>query len=103
MPGLIDLHTHAYTADVDLTQLEKVGTPYNALHAGRMLRHGLHCGFTTMRDIGGGDWSPAKALKDKLIQGPPLFPAGQNLSLPRRHGDFRPLPPTHHANNRTQL
>src|SRR3546814_11945703 len=81
MPGLIDLHTHAYTADVDLTQLEKVGTPYNALHAGRMLRHGLHCGFTTMRDIGGGDWSLAKALKDKIIEGPRFFYAGKLLSM----------------------
>src|SRR3546814_17557455 len=80
MPGLIDLHTHAYTADVDLTQLEKVGTPYNALHAGRMLRHGLHCGLTTMRDIGGGDWSLAKALKDKIIEGPRFFYAGKILS-----------------------
>lgn len=96
MPGLIDLHTHAYTADVDLTQLEKVGTPYNALHAGRMLRHGLHCGFTTMRDIGGGDWSLAKALKDKIIEGPRFFYAGKILSMTGGHGDFRDMHDSEH-------
>lgn len=96
MPGLIDLHIHAYAADVNLQRLEMVGTPYNALHAARMLRHALHCGFTTVRDIGGGDWSLANALRDRLVIGPRFFYAGKVLSMTGGHGDMRQIHDSQH-------
>jgi imidazolonepropionase-like amidohydrolase len=55
MPGLIDAHLHAYCSDVSMQKIEAIGEPYRTAHAVRMLGHALDCGFTTVRDIGGGD------------------------------------------------
>src|SRR5579864_6630320 len=57
MPGLIDAHLHAYCSDVSMQKIEAIGEPYRTAHAIRMLGHALDCGFTTVRDIGGGDYS----------------------------------------------
>jgi imidazolonepropionase-like amidohydrolase len=91
MPGLIDLHIHAYFADVDVAKVERMGSAYRTAHAVRMLGHALDCGFTTVRDIGGGDWSLSEALRAGLIRGPRFFYAGKILSMTGGHGDMRPI------------
>jgi len=91
MPGLIDAHMHAYCSDVSMQKVEAIGEPYRTAHAVRMLGHALDCGFTTVRDIGGGDYSLAKAIADGLIRAPRYFYAGKILSMTGGHGDFRPL------------
>ncbi len=89
MPGMIDLHVHAYASDLDVKRVDGAGDPYRTAHAVRMLGHALDCGFTTVRDIGGGDWSLSRALADGLIRGPRFFYAGKILSMTGGHGDFR--------------
>lgn len=89
MPGLIDLHIHAYAADVNMQKADLAGIPYRTAHATRMLGHALNCGFTTLRDIGGGDWSLWRAIEDRLIRAPRFFYAGKALSMTGGHGDFR--------------
>src|SRR5262249_29368562 len=91
MPGLIDAHMHAYCSDVTMQKVEAIGAPYRTAHAVRMLGHALDCGFTTVRDIGGGDYSLAKAIADRLVRAPRFFYAGKILSMTGGHGDFRPL------------
>src|SRR5215813_8901214 len=91
MPGLIDAHMHAYCSDVSMHRIEAMGEPYRTAHAVRMLGHALDCGFTTVRDIGGGDYSLAKAIADGLVRAPRFFYAGKILSMTGGHGDFRPL------------
>ena len=91
MPGLIDAHMHAYCSDVSMHKVEAMGEPYRTAHAVRMLGHALDCGFTTVRDIGGGDYSLAKAIADGLVRAPRFFYAGRALSMTGGHGDFRPL------------
>src|SRR5262249_9201950 len=91
MPGLIDAHMHAYCSDVTMQKVEAIGAPYRTAHAVRMLGHALDCGFTTVRDIGGGDYSLAKAIADGLVRAPRFFYAGKILSMTGGHGDFRPL------------
>ena len=91
MPGLIDAHLHAYCSDVSMHKIESAGEPYRTAHAVRMLGHALDCGFTSVRDIGGGDYSLAKAIADGLIRAPRFFYAGKILSMTGGHGDFRPL------------
>ena len=91
MPGLIDAHMHAYCSDVSMQKVEAMGEPYRTAHAVRMLGHALDCGFTTVRDIGGGDYSLAKAIADGLVRAPRFFYAGKVLSMTGGHGDFRPL------------
>jgi imidazolonepropionase-like amidohydrolase len=90
MPGMIDLHIHAYASDLNLQRVDQLGHAHRTAHAVRMLGHALDCGFTTVRDIGGGDWSLWKALQDGLIRGPRFFYAGKFLSMTGGHGDFRP-------------
>ncbi len=96
MPGLIDLHIHAYASSVNFQKVEISGSPYNTAHAMRMLGHALNCGFTSVRDIGGGDWSLAQALSDGLFLGPRFFYAGKILSMTGGHGDFRFMSQSQH-------
>ena len=91
MPGLIDAHLHAYCSDVSMQKIEAIGEPYRTAHAIRMLGHALDCGFTTVRDIGGGDYSLAKAISDGLVRAPRFFYSGKVLSMTGGHGDFRLL------------
>jgi imidazolonepropionase-like amidohydrolase len=91
MPGLIDCHIHAFTCDVNAPRQEAVGDTYRAAHAIRMLRFALDCGFTTVRDIGGGHYGLYKALADNLVVGPRYFYAGKILSMTGGHGDFRQM------------
>ena len=91
MPGLIDAHMHAYCSDVSMQKIEAIGEPYRTAHAVRMLGHALDCGFTTVRDIGGGDYSLARAIADGLVRAPRFFYAGKILSMTGGHGDLRPL------------
>src|SRR6202035_2401507 len=56
MPGLIDAHIHAYFCDVNWQKMDAAGEAYRTAHAVRKLGFALECGFTTVRDIGGGDY-----------------------------------------------
>ena len=89
MPGLIDAHMHAYASDVNMQKVEALGTPYRTAHAVRMLGHLLDCGFTTVRDIGGGDYSLSRAIADGLVRAPRFFYSGKVLSMTGGHGDMR--------------
>lgn len=89
MPGLIDLHVHAYASSVNLQKVNISGSPYNTAHAMRMLGHAVNCGFTTVRDIGGGDWSLAQAVRENLFLAPRFFYAGKILSMTGGHADYR--------------
>jgi imidazolonepropionase-like amidohydrolase len=91
MPGLIDLHIHAYICGFNSRESSGSGRAYQAAFAAKMLGHSLDCGFTTLRDIGGGDWSLARALSAGLIRGPRFFYVGKMLSMTGGHGDSRPM------------
>jgi imidazolonepropionase-like amidohydrolase len=89
MPGLIDAHCHVLGASLKITDVETQPLTYVASYATKMLSHALDCGFTTVRDVGGGDAGIAKAVEDRLIRGPRVFFAGRALSMTGGHGDFR--------------
>ena len=91
MPGMIDAHVHAFASDVSVHKVEALGEAYRTAHAVRMLTHALNCGFTTVRDVGGGNYSLYRALADGLIQGPRFLYSGRILTMTGGHGDFRPL------------
>ncbi|MGE5336840.1 MAG: amidohydrolase family protein, partial [Gemmatimonadota bacterium] len=91
MPGMIDAHIHATIGDVNVLRNEALGESYRAAHAVRMLGHALDCGFTTVRDVGGGDYSLSRAIADRVIRAPRFFYAGKILSMTGGHGDFRPV------------
>ena len=89
MPGLIDAHVHAFASDVVVQKVEALGEAYRTAHAVRMLRHALSCGFTTVRDVGGGNYSLYRALADGLIDGPRYLYSGKILSMTGGHGVIR--------------
>jgi imidazolonepropionase-like amidohydrolase len=89
MPGLIDAHCHVLGASLKITDVETQPLTYVASYAAKMLSHALDCGFTTVRDVGGGDAGIAKAVEDRLIRGPRVYFAGRALSMTGGHGDFR--------------
>jgi imidazolonepropionase-like amidohydrolase len=97
MPGLIDLHIHAYFSDLNAKVVDGRDAPYRTAHAVQKLGHALDCGFTTVRDIGGGDYPLASAIADKLIRAPRFFYAGKVLSMTGGHVDYRTPTETQHT------
>jgi imidazolonepropionase-like amidohydrolase len=89
MPGMIDAHVHAFASDVAVQRVDAMGEAYRTAHALRMLTHALRCGFTSVRDIGGGSYGLYKAAADGLFAGPRFFYSGKILSMTGGHGDFR--------------
>lgn len=90
LPGLIDAHVHVYAAELNLTQNMRRPFSYVAHYGARLLKHMLDTGFTTVRDVGGGDAGLAHALKDGLLTGSRLVYGGRILSQTGGHADWRP-------------
>ena len=89
MPGMIDAHIHAFASDMNLQRSLGLGTAHQTAHAVRMLSHALNCGFTTVRDVGGGNASLRAALDDGFFQGPRFFYSGRILTMTGGHADYR--------------
>jgi imidazolonepropionase-like amidohydrolase len=90
IPGLIDAHFHAYGAGLDPLGIAASGLSYLALAAARRLAAALGRGFTTVRDVAGGDAGLARAITDGLIESPRYLFTGAALSQTGGHGDPRP-------------
>ena len=88
MPGLIDNHVHIYIDSLKVNPPEPPIT-YRAQYAQKFLRHILSCGFTSVRDVGGGDHGMSMALRDGYLEGPRFFYGGLCLTQTGGHGDFR--------------
>lgn len=90
MPGLIDLHFHAYSASFDMHKLDRMPKPLLVSYAIKHLEDTAQRGFTTVRDPGGGDVGLALAIEAGLVQGPRFLYGGKALSQTGGHGDMRP-------------
>jgi imidazolonepropionase-like amidohydrolase len=89
MPGLIDAHTHPAVVDMDLFAMAEWPPTYVAARAGRALEGMLARGFTTIRDVGGGDFGLAKAVEEGYFTGPRIRFGGKQLSQTGGAGDWR--------------
>jgi imidazolonepropionase-like amidohydrolase len=89
LPGLIDAHFHAYGIGLDLLGIEATPPSYVALAGGRRLNSALRRGFTTVRDVAGGDAGLARAIAEGLIAAPRYLYTGPGLSQTGGHGDAR--------------
>ncbi len=89
LPGLIDCHVHIMASTADLADLVRWPVTYNAHRTARLLGEMLDRGFTTVRDMAGGDYGTWRALDEGVIRGPRLFYAGRALSQTGGHGDHR--------------
>jgi imidazolonepropionase-like amidohydrolase len=89
-PGLIDAHFHAYAIDLDVLAIHAAPLSYVALAAARRLEAALRRGFTTVRDVAGGDAGLRRAIERGLIRAPRYLYTGPGLSQTGGHGDPRP-------------
>jgi len=89
MPGLIDAHTHPAVVDMDLFAMAEWPPSYVAARAGRALEGMLGRGFTTIRDVGGGDFGLARAVEEGYFTGPRIRFGGKQLSQTGGAGDWR--------------
>ncbi|MEM9975104.1 MAG: amidohydrolase family protein [Pseudomonadota bacterium] len=89
MPGLIDAHVHITAATPNLAALEAMPVSYVSHWTARNLGEMLDRGFTTVRDVGGGDAGHRRAQEEGMIRGPRLSVSGKALGQTGGHTDFR--------------
>ena len=89
MPGLIDAHFHPTLTESIVSRWRQVPPTLMTARAARILGSTLMRGFTTVRDMGGGDWGLRQALTEKAILGPRMFIAGRAIAQTGGHGDMR--------------
>ena len=92
LPGFIDMHTHL-SFDIEGAWLHRGVTDTagdNALRGARNARNTLLAGFTTVRDVGSGDFVDValmRAIDQDFIPGPRVFPAGHSIGITGGHCD----------------
>lgn len=86
-PGFIDAHLHAYAVSLNLLHNETRHLSYVALLARTRLGAALRRGFTTVRDVAGGDAGLHSAIEEGLFTSPRYFYSGAALSQTGGHGD----------------
>ena len=86
-PGFIDAHLHAYAVSLNLLHNETRHLSYVALLARKRLGAALRRGFTTVRDVAGGDAGLHSAIEEGLFTSPRYFYSGAALSQTGGHGD----------------
>ena len=86
-PGFIDAHFHAYAESLNMWRNESRLPSYLALVGAGRLRRALGRGFTTVRDVAGGDIGLHRAIELGLIDSPRYFYSGAALSQTGGHGD----------------
>ncbi|MFF0223602.1 amidohydrolase family protein [Streptomyces sp. NPDC004629] len=89
LPGLIDAHFHAYATSLDAWRLENAPLSFVALAGARRLSRALRRGFTTVRDVAGGDAGLDRAITAGLIESPRYLWTGPAMSQTGGHGDPR--------------
>lgn len=88
-PGFIDAHFHAYAHSLDGMFIERTPLSYSALVGSRRLGDALRRGFTTVRDVAGGDIGLANAVEQGVFPSPHYLFSGPSLSQTGGHGDPR--------------
>lgn len=89
MPGLIDMHWHTMLASPPLAVAMTADENYLAMLAGVEAERTLMRGFTTVRDLGGSSFGLKRAIDERQVPGPRIFPSGATISVTSGHGDFR--------------
>src|SRR5215472_14743108 len=96
LPGLIDVHTHL-TSDPSYNGYAGLGVsvPKEAITGAKNAAKTLHAGFTTVRNVGAGNFTDV-ALRDGVnagdVPGPRMFVSGPPLGITGGHCDNNLLP-----------
>lgn len=98
LPGLIDMHTHL-DADPTLGGFTWISLPdaYAAIVSVPNARATLEAGFTTVRNVGSGNWDDIAlkaAIENGKVPGPRIVPAGYSFGATGGHCDVTGLAPS---------
>ncbi|BCS34844.1 amidohydrolase [Luteitalea sp. TBR-22] len=91
-PGLIDLHTHI-TMDIEgnwVLRAVTEGTADEALRGARNARATVEAGFTTVRNLGSGNFADIaldRAIRAGFVPGPRIVSAGNSIGITGGHCD----------------
>jgi imidazolonepropionase-like amidohydrolase len=106
MPGLIDAHTHVANFVVASYYLVRDRSADSVAEAAiesiRNAQAMLANGFTTLRDVGGGngiDLAMRNAIAKGIVSGPRMLASGPALSITGGHGDANDLPSFVHVDS----
>lgn len=88
IPGLIDAHSHLLFESITQMQASMYDYAFLNLFAAKAAENQLLRGFTTVRDLGGGALTLAKAIDMGLVTGPRVYASGAFISQTGGHGDF---------------
>ncbi|WP_291279882.1 amidohydrolase family protein [Galactobacter sp.] len=89
IPGLIDAHFHAYATSMDGLEIERGPLSFAAINGSVRLAKALNRGFTTVRDVAGGDIGLQRAVDAGIFASPRYLFTGSALSQTGGHGDPR--------------
>lgn len=97
IPGLIDAHFHAYAAGMGGIMMATRTPSYVVINGVNRLTAALRRGFTTVRDVAGGDIGLRQAIDRGMVSAPHYLFSGKVLSQTGGHGDVRPAEHDLHA------
>jgi len=103
LPGLIDMHVHLdndpiYSGYTGLSHTDRFWAFVAAANAEKTLK----AGFTTVRNVGAGDYNDIglrEAIDDGVMPGPRIVAAGASFGATGGHCDSTWLPPSFDAKN----
>lgn len=101
LPGLIDMHTHL-DSDPTLGGFSGISLPdaYAAIVSVPNAKATLEAGFTTVRNVGSGNWDDIAlkaAIENGKVPGPRIVPAGYSFGATGGHCDVTGLAPSFNA------
>ena len=88
MPGLIDAHSHLMLESLPMQVALNADITYLTIVASVAAEKELMRGFTTIRDLAGPSFGLKRAIDEKLIKGPRIYPSGAMISQTSGHGDY---------------
>ncbi|PAF43926.1 hypothetical protein BKH45_00905 [Helicobacter sp. 11S03491-1] len=91
MPGLLDAHWHTMLAAAPMSAYNLPDDGLLVAAAVKEAKKTVLRGFTTIRDMAGGVFGIKKAIDEKIISGPRIFPSGAFISQTAGHGDMKPI------------
>ncbi|WP_106585763.1 metal-dependent hydrolase family protein [Murinocardiopsis flavida] len=97
IPGLIDAHFHAYAAGMGGIMMATRTKSFVVINGVNRLTAALRRGFTTVRDVAGGDIGLREAIDRGMVSAPNYLFSGRVLSQTGGHGDVRPAEHDLHA------
>lgn len=91
LPGLIDAHAHVFAVNLVEARNRNMALTEMTARAVPRIRAMLDRGFTSVRDVAGGDVGIREGIALGFIPGPRLFVGGPALGQTGGHGDHRSL------------